>query len=321
MAKKWVVLGSRGLVGSSLVRRLRESGETVVGVSRQDIDITDRAKLLNLLSEEDPFYCICAAAKVGGIYAKSTRPADFLKDNLAIAMNVMESCHEAGVPRLLFLGSSCIYPKFPEIPIKESSLLTGPLEASNESYAVAKIAGIKLCEAYNKQFGTDFRSVMPTNLYGPGDNFDEDGSHVIPGLIRKFVTAKHTEQNVVKVWGTGSPRREFLFVDDLASACISLLKLDKEVLDFIVDPAFPHLNIGAGQEISIRDLAYLISQLAGYEGQIVFDSSMPDGTPSKLLDSSKIKQIGWNPEVSLREGLEITIRWFETNMHIRGVNR
>ena len=299
------VAGHRGLVGSALVRRLNSLGyENLLLRTRSELDLTDAAAVRAFFEESRPDYVFVAAARVGGILANASQPADFIRDNLAIELNVIDAAYRYGVRKLLFLGSSCIYPKHAPQPIKEEYLLTGPLEPTNDAYAIAKIAGIKLCQAYHDQYGARFISAMPTNLYGPGDNFDLNASHVIPALIRKFHEARMSGAPTVTVWGTGRPRREFLFVDDLADACVFLMQ-------HYDDPSV--INVGTGEDISIGDLARLIGEVVGFEGEIVFDESKPDGTPRKLLDVSRLSALGWTPTVGLREGLERTYRWFVEN--------
>lgn len=300
------VAGHRGLVGSALVRKLRSGGfEQLILRTREELDLTDQRAVRAFLQAERPAYVFLAAARVGGILANRDRPADFIRDNLAIELNVIDAAYRAGVHKLLFLGSSCIYPKHAPQPMKEEHLLIGPLEPTNEPYAVAKIAGIKLCQAYARQYGANFVSVMPTNLYGPGDNFDLETSHVLPALLRKFYEAKVEDGGPVVVWGTGSPRREFLFVDDLADACLF-------VMQQYHSPRI--LNIGAGKDISIGELAALVAEIVGYEGEIIYDRSKPDGTPRKLLDVSRLTALGWSPSTSLREGLRRTLAWYEREL-------
>jgi GDP-L-fucose synthase len=299
---KIFVAGHRGLVGSAIVRRLQSSGyENLALRSRQELDLEDQAGVFRFFEEERPDYVFFAAAKVGGILANSTYPADFIRDNLAVELNVIEAAYRARVKKLLFLGSSCIYPKLAPQPIKEEYLLTGELEPTNEWYAIAKIAGIKLCQAYNQQYGTRFISAMPTNLYGPNDNFDLQTSHVLPALLRKFHEAKENGAPEVVVWGSGRPRREFLHVDDLADACVYLME-HHEGSEIV--------NVGVGEDVSIRELAELIRDVVGYEGELVFDASKPDGTPRKLLDVSRIRGLGWAATIPLREGVEQTYDWY-----------
>lgn len=300
------VAGHRGLVGSALVRRLRAEGfENLILRSRDQLDLRDGRAVRVFFEAERPDYVFVAAAKVGGILANSRHPVDFLRDNLAIALNVIDAAHATGVRKLLFLGSSCIYPKYADQPIREEYLLTGALEPTNEPYAIAKIAGLKLCEAYRRQYGADFITAMPTNLYGPGDNFDLETSHVLPALIRRFHEAKLRGVPSVTLWGTGTPRREFLHVDDLADACLHLMRHYS---------GEGTINVGTGEDITIRDLAELIREIVGYTGKIEFDTSMPDGTPRKLLDVSKLTALGWRARIPLREGIEQTYRWYVENM-------
>jgi GDP-L-fucose synthase len=296
------VAGHRGLVGSALVRRLEAEGfSDLVVRTRAELDLTDRDATFRFFERERPRYVFHAAAKVGGIMANSTYPADFIRENLAVAINVVEAAHRFEVEKLLFLGSSCIYPKLAPQPIREEYLLTGELEPTNEPYAVAKIAGIKLCQSYNRQYGTRFVSVMPTNLYGPGDNFDLNTSHVLPALIRKFHDAKVSGDAEVTVWGTGTPRREFMHVDDLADACVHLMRTyeGSEIV-----------NVGVGEDVAIGELAELVGEVVGFEGRIVFDTSKPDGTPRKLLDVSRLAGLGWTARTPLREGVERTYQWY-----------
>jgi len=308
---KIYVAGHRGLVGSAILRRLRVEGyENLVVRTRQELDLTDQRAVNRFFEEERPEYVFLAAAKVGGILANATYPGDFIRENLLIQTNVIDAAHRYGVKKLLFLGSSCIYPKFAPQPMKEEYLLTGPLEPTNEAYAVAKIAGIKMVQAYRRQYGFRGISLMPTNLYGPGDNFDLETSHVIPALLRKFHEAKEAGRKEVVVWGTGTPRREFLHVDDLADACIFLMRhYDEEEI----------INVGVGEDISIRELAELIARVVGFNGEIVYDTSKPDGTPRKLLDVSRLFALGWRPRISLEEGLRQTYEWFRVHTEeIRG---
>jgi len=270
--------------------------------------LTDQAAVRGFFAEERPEVVFLAAAKVGGIRANDRYPAEFIYQNLMIEANVVDAAYRIGVGRLLFLGSSCIYPRLAEQPMREDALLTGTLEPTNEPYAVAKIAGIKLCESYNRQYGTDFRSVMPTNLYGPGDNFDLADSHVIPALIRKFHEARVSGAAYVEVWGTGEARREFLHVDDMAAACVHVMGLPREIFAQHTQPMLSHINIGTGQDVTIRELAELVRDVVGFEGEILFDRSKPDGAPRKLLDVSRIRALGWEARIGLREGLEGTYR-------------
>src|ERR1043166_7099 len=302
---KIFVAGHRGMVGSALMRRLEaEAFSNVVTRERGQLNLTDESAVVKCFKEEQPHTVIVAAAKVGGIKANSDFPVEFLVENLRIQNNVIGLAHENGVRKLLFLGSSCIYPKFAPQPIPESALLTGALEQTNEAYAIAKIAGIKLCQAYCREYAANFISAMPTNLYGPNDNFDLETSHVLAALLRKAHDAKMHNDRKLIVWGTGKPRREFLHVDDLASAC--LLLLEKYESPEII-------NVGCGEDISIRELAELICDVVGFDGELAWDASKPDGTPRKLLDVSKIRALGWKPEISLRDGIARTYEWFRAN--------
>lgn len=298
--KVWVA-GHAGMVGSAIRKRLEANGEDVLCVSRRDLDLRDQGAVTSWLLRNRPDAVIFAAAKVGGILANDTLPADFLYDNLALETNVIHAAHVAGVERLLFLGSSCIYPKFAPQPIKEEYLLTGPLEPTNEWYAIAKIAGIKLCQAYRKQHGRRYVSLMPCNLYGPNDNFDLKSSHVLPALMRKFHEAKLAGLPGVIVWGSGTPLREFLHVDDLAAGAVFCLDHYDE---------YEHINCGAGSEVTIADLALTIKGIVGYTGALELDPTKPDGTPRKLMDSSRLRALGWAPAIPLREGIESTYTWF-----------
>lgn len=303
------VAGHRGLVGSAIVRRLqREDFRNLLTRRRAELDLTNPAEVESFFAAQEPEYVFLAAAKVGGILANATYPADFLHDNLSIEMNVINAAHRHGVKKLLFLGSSCIYPKYAPQPMKEEHLLTGALEPTNEAYAVAKIAGLKLCEAYRKQYGEDYVSVMPTNLYGPGDNFDLESSHVLPALIRKFHEAEERGDREVTIWGTGKPRREFLHVDDLADACLFLMDN--------YSGAEP-VNVGVGEDVSIRELADLVRGVTGYAGEISQDLDKPDGAPRKLLDVSRINSLGWKASIPLREGVESTYDWFRSSRYAR----
>jgi GDP-L-fucose synthase len=300
------VAGHRGLVGSAIIRCLQAGGyKQILTRSRAELDLTNQAAVLQFFAAEKPEYVFLAAAKVGGILANNTYPADFIRENLQIQGNIIDAGYRNGVKKLLFLGSSCIYPKLCPQPIREEYLLTGPLEPTNDAYAIAKIAGIKMCEAYNRQHGTNYISVMPTNLYGPGDNFDLQSSHVLPALIRKFHEAKVAGSPEVVVWGTGSPRREFLHVDDLADAVMYLMNTysGSEIV-----------NIGVGEDLTIRELAEIIKDIVGYHGELVFDTSKPDGTPRKLLDVSRLNGLGWKAQISLRNGIQQTYDWYLQNL-------
>jgi GDP-L-fucose synthase len=301
-ATKIYVAGHRGLVGSAICRALAQAGCThILTRSHAELDLTNQAAVNDFFAQEQPEFVFLAAAKVGGIHANNSRPADFIRDNLLIQTNIIDAAWRHGTKKLLFLGSSCIYPKFAPQPMQEEHLLTGPLESTNEWYAIAKIAGIKLCQAYRKQYGFDAISLMPTNLYGPGDNFDLHSSHVLPALIRKFHEAKLNQLPEVEIWGSGTPKREFLHVDDLASACLFLM--DKYSSAEII-------NIGSGQEVTIAELAALVKELVDFAGGLRYNAAMPDGTPRKLLDVSKLSALGWQSSISLREGIAATYTWF-----------
>ncbi|EHM09304.1 nucleoside-diphosphate-sugar epimerase [Thermanaerovibrio velox DSM 12556] len=302
------VAGHRGLVGSAIVRALAARGyEQIITATREELDLTDQGEVRRFLEAQRPASVFLAAAKVGGIMANATHPAEFIYENLAIEVNVIHQAWEAGVKKLLFLGSSCIYPRLAPQPIKEEYLLTGPLETTNEAYAVAKIAGLKMCEYYNRQYRVPFISVMPTNLYGPGDNFDLETSHVLPAMIRRFHEAKESGLTEVVLWGTGNPRREFLHVDDLAGACVFLMERYE---------APETVNVGSGEDIPISELAEMVKRVVGFRGAIWWDTSKPDGTPRKLLDVSKIRSMGWEPSIKLEDGLRDTYSWFLENIHV-----
>ena len=309
--KKIYVAGHRGMVGSAIVNQLNEAGyQNVVVRTHAELDLTDQAAVRDFMQQEKPEHVILAAAKVGGIHANNVYPAEFIYQNLMMEANIVHQAWAAGCQQLLFLGSSCIYPKLAAQPMQESALLTGVLEATNEPYAIAKIAGIKLCESYNRQYGTDYRSVMPTNLYGQNDNFHLENSHVIPAMIRKFHDAKISSSPTVTLWGTGKAMREFLHVDDMAAACLHVMGLSKERYQSSTEPMLSHLNVGTGEDVTIRELAETIKQVVGYQGEITWDSSKPDGAPRKLMNVSKIKSLGWQPRITLTEGLASTYRWF-----------
>ena len=310
---KIYVAGHKGLVGSAIVRRLKAEGcSNLVLRTRDELDLLNQSAVHFFFERERPEIVVLAAAKVGGILANSIYPGEFIYENLMIQSNIIHSSQRTGVKRLLFLGSSCIYPKLAPQPLKEEYLLTGPLEPTNDAYAVAKIAGIKMCESYNRQFGTSYLAVMPTNLYGPGDSFDLENSHVLPALIRKFHEAKESDASSVTVWGTGSPRREFLHVDDMADGCLLLLGLEDEKYKKLVVSLEPCLiNIGMGKDISIKELAGLVKEIVGFEGEIVFDADKPDGTMQKLLDVSRMAELGWKAKMSLREGIEMTYEFYK----------
>ena len=305
-AKKVYVAGHRGMVGSAIVRRLASEGCAVLTAGRDEVDLTRQSEVEAWMDKNRPDAVFLAAAKVGGILANDTYPADFLYDNLILEANIIHAAHKVGVEKLMFLGSSCIYPKFADQPIVEEALLTGSLEPTNEWYAIAKIAGIKLCQAYRRQHDSDFISAMPTNLYGPGDNFDLKSSHVMPALIRKAHEAKVLGASELTIWGTGTPRREFLHVDDCADACVHLMK------NYSGDT---HVNVGSGEDVTILELTELVSKIVGFEGTIVRDLSKPDGTPRKLMSVDKLRGLGWAPKSSLSEGLAETYQWFQDNIY------
>jgi len=305
------VAGHRGMVGSAIVRRLKAAGyDRIVTATRSELDLTDTAAVNRFFERLKIDEVYLAAAKVGGIVANNTRPAEFIHENLMIQANVVDAAYRAGIEKLMLLGSSCIYPRDAAQPMAESALLTGTLEATNEPYAIAKIAGIKLCESYNRQYGTDYRSVMPTNLYGEGDNFDPVGSHVIPGLMRRFHEAARVGAQEVVVWGTGTPKREFLHVDDMAAASVHLMELDASIYQAHTSPMLSHVNVGTGVDCSIRELAETLARVTGFRGAIRFDTSKPDGTPRKLLDVSLLRSLGWSASIPLDDGLRRTYGWF-----------
>lgn len=303
---KIYVAGHRGLVGSAIVRNLKSKGyNNIVGRTHKELELTDQQAVRAFFEEERPDVVVLAAAKVGGINANNTTPAEFIYDNMQVQCNVIHCCHQYGVKKLLFLGSTCIYPKMAPQPIPEDALLTGPLETTNEAYAVAKIAGMEMCKFYKRQYGDDFISCMPTNLYGPHDNYDLSGSHVLPAMIRKFHEAKLNHAPSVELWGTGTPLREFLYVDDMADACVFLLEnYDGE----------QHVNIGTGKEITIKELAEMVKKTVGFEGEIIWNDSMPDGTPRKLTDVTKLHSLGWRHKVELEEGIRMAYDWFKENV-------
>lgn len=312
---KIYIAGHRGMVGGAILRRLqarKAAGEALDLVTRThaELDLTSQAAVRDFMQAERPDVVILAAAKVGGIHANNTYPAEFIYENLMIECNVIHQAHAAGVTRLLQLGSSCIYPKAVPQPMREDALLTGTLESTNEPYAVAKIAGIKLCESYNRQYGVDFRSVMPTNLYGPGDNFHPENSHVMPALIRRFHEAARAGAEVVTIWGSGKPMREFLHVDDMAEASLYVLDLDKATYEANTQPMLSHINVGTGTDVSILELAQMVAEVTGFQGRIETDPTKPDGTMRKLMDVSRLAQMGWQAKVGLKEGLAGTYRWF-----------
>jgi len=309
--KKIYLAGHRGMVGAAILSQLNDSGyKNVIVRTHAELDLTDQTAVREFMQQEKPDYVILAAAKVGGIHANNEYPAEFIYQNLMMEANVIHQSWAAGCSSLLFLGSSCIYPKLVAQPMSENALLTGTLEATNEPYAIAKIAGIKLCESYNRQYGTDYRSMMPTNLYGPNDNFHLENSHVIPAMIRKFHDAKAANTPTVTLWGTGKAMREFLHVNDMAAACLHVLGLSKQQYQASTEPMLSHLNAGTGEDVTIRELAETIQEVVGFQGEIIWDSTKPDGTPRKLMNVDKLKSLGWQPHIQLAEGLVSTYRWF-----------
>jgi GDP-L-fucose synthase len=311
---KIYIAGHGGLVGSAIVRQLKQRGfSNLIMRTHKELDLTNQAQVQDFFQQEKPDYVILAAAKVGGIHANNTYPADFIYQNMMIEANVINSAYENKVKRLLFLGSTCIYPKAVEQPMREDALLTGVLESTNEPYALAKIAGIKLCESYNRQYGADFRSVMPTNLYGINDNFHPENSHVIPALMQRFHQSKVDNNAEVVVWGTGNAMREFLYVDDMAQASLFVLELDKQTYKANSQPMLSHINVGTGKDLSIREMAETMKQVVGYKGMITFDVTKPDGAPRKLINITRLKRMGWEYSVDLKEGLKKTYAWYLNN--------
>jgi len=312
---KIYIAGHRGMVGGAILRQVqarKDAGEDLTLITRRhaDLDLTNQQAVRDFMQAEQPDQVILAAAKVGGIVANNSYPAQFIYENLMIECNVIHAAHSAGVQRLLQLGSSCIYPRMAPQPMAEDALLTGPLEPTNEPYAIAKIAGIKLCESYNRQYGRDYRSVMPTNLYGPGDNFHPENSHVLPALIRRFHEAARDGLEEVTIWGSGTPRREFLHVDDMAEASLFVLDLDKETYNRETEPMLSHINVGCGTDIPILELAQLVAKVTGFGGRIATDPTKPDGTPRKLMDVSRLERLGWQAKMDLEEGIRQTYDWF-----------
>ena len=304
------VAGHRGMVGGAILKKLTARGEDTIVKTHAELDLTNQSAVRSFMQSEKPDTVILAAAKVGGIHANNTYPAEFIYENLMMQANVIHQAYEAGVERLLFLGSSCIYPRLAEQPMREDALLTGTLEPTNEPYAIAKIAGIKLCESYNRQYGVDYRSVMPTNLYGPGDNFHPENSHVLPALMRRFHEAAQAGSEEVVVWGSGTPMRECLHVNDMAEASLFVLDLDKPVYERETEPMLSHINVGSGTDVTIRELAETIAQVTGFKGQISFDASKPDGTPRKLMDVSRLERMGWTASTPLNKGIQETYDWW-----------
>ncbi|MCT4654318.1 MAG: GDP-L-fucose synthase [Cohaesibacter sp.] len=307
---KYYVAGHRGMVGSAILRQLKHRGAEVVARTHDELDLTNQEAVRQFFAQEKPDVVILAAARVGGILANDTYPAQFIYDNLMIETNVIHQAYCHGVTKLLFLGSSCIYPRMAEQPMAEEALLTGILEPTNEPYAIAKIAGIKLCESYNRQYGMDYRSVMPTNLYGTGDNFHPSNSHVLPALMRRFHEAAQEGADHVTIWGTGKPMREFLHVDDMAAASLFVLDLDQDKYQSNTEPMLSHINVGTGVDVSIAQLAQLLAEVTGFKGEIRFDLSKPDGTPRKLMNVSRLGRMGWHASISLEDGIAQTYRWF-----------
>ena len=314
---KIYVAGHRGMVGSAIVRELESLNQVnIITRTHSELDLTNQMAVSDFFETERPDQVYLAAAKVGGIHANNTYPAEFIYENLMIEANVINAAFQVGVKKLIFLGSSCIYPKLAQQPMCEDALLTGSLESTNEPYAIAKIAGIKLCESYNRQYGVDYRSVMPTNLYGPGDNYHLENSHVIPALIRRFHEAKLICAPSVIIWGTGTPKREFLYVDDMAKACVHVMNLDKITYDAYTQPMQSHLNVGYGEDVTIAELAKAVGTAVGYSGEISFDTTKPDGTPRKWMDTSRLNQLGWKPQIDLQLGLAKTYEDFTTHANV-----
>jgi GDP-L-fucose synthase len=308
------VSGHRGMVGSAVLKRLQQSDSpNIITASHSELDLTNQQAVNNFFQKNDIDELYIAAAKVGGIVGNNTFPAEFIYENLMIEANIIHAAHRAGVQKLLFLGSSCIYPKYADQPMKEEALLAGVLEPTNEPYAVAKIAGIKLCESYNRQYGRDYRSAMPTNLYGPNDNFHPEYSHVMPALIRRFHEAVVNNDSEILVWGSGKPKREFLHVDDLAAAAVFIMDLEATTYWSVAQPMLSHINVGTGIDCSIKELAETVAEVTGFSGEIIFDSSKPDGTPRKLLDVSRLQRLGWEASITLEAGIKSTYYWYITN--------
>jgi len=319
--KKIYVAGHKGMVGSAICRQLSNKKDIeLITANKENLDLISQTSVEDFLREKNPDIVIIAAAKVGGINSNNTYPAQFIYENLQIQNNLIHFSHASNIQKLLFLGSSCIYPKFAKQPMSEDALLSGKLESTNEPYAIAKIAGIKMCESYNRQYQRDYRSIMPTNLYGPGDNFHPMNSHVLPALLKRFHEAKKSKDKKVKVWGTGLPKREFLHVDDMASASIFVMNLSKSEYEKKISPMCSHINIGSGQDVSIIDLAKMIKEVVGFKGKIIFDTSKPDGSPQKLMDISILKNLGWRENFDLLRGIKDTYTWFlENENNLRSV--
>lgn len=317
LSQKIFVAGHRGMVGSAIFRQLQAKGYTnIITATHAELDLCNQADVQQFFKDHDIDQVYLAAAKVGGIHANNTYPADFIYQNLMIEANVIHAAHSHDVQKLMFLGSSCIYPKFAQQPMAESELLKGELEATNEPYAIAKIAGIKLCESYNRQFGRDYRSVMPTNLYGPHDNFHPENSHVIPALLRRFHEAVKDNAEVVTIWGSGKPMREFLHVDDMAAASIHVMELDTDTFKANTQPMLSHINVGTGIDCTIRELAETIAKVTGFQGRLEFDATKPDGTPRKLMDVSRLSDLGWKASIGLEEGLRDAYQWYLENIEL-----
>ncbi|MCP5148599.1 MAG: GDP-L-fucose synthase [Pseudomonadales bacterium] len=315
MKKRIFVAGHNGMVGSALVRQLsKDPANEIVTRTRAELDLTDQQGVATLFASEKIDEVYLGAAKVGGIHANNTYPAEFIYDNLMVECNVVHQAWQHGVQKLLFLGSSCIYPRLATQPMVESELMQGSLEPTNEPYALAKIAGIKLCESYDRQYGTDYRSVMPTNLYGPGDNYHPENSHVIPALLRRFHEAKESGADTITIWGTGKALREFLHVDDMARACVHVMNLPKDEYQAVTDPRLTHINVGSGVDCSIAELVSSIAEVTGFEGKIEYDTSKPDGAPRKLMDNTKLRNLGWQPQIGLKEGLRDAYQWYVDNI-------
>jgi len=305
---KIYIAGHRGMVGSAIVRQLKSKSAQLITRTHKELDLTNQQQVNDFITKEKPDQIYLAAAKVGGIHANNTYPADFIYQNLIIQANIINAAHQNNIQKLLFLGSSCIYPKSVKQPMREESLLTGTLEPTNEPYAVAKIAGIKLCESYNRQYNCDYRSVMPTNLYGPGDNYHPENSHVIPALIKKFHEGKNNNASKVTIWGSGKPKREFLYVDDMAAACVYVMNLEKIIYQQETKPMLSHINVGINQDLTIKKLAEAIAKITGFKGKIEFDTTKPDGSKRKLMDSTRLNMLGWHSKINLEQGLKKTYK-------------
>ncbi|OAO05242.1 GDP-fucose synthetase [Sphingomonadales bacterium EhC05] len=310
MSLKYYVAGHRGMVGGAITRQILARGDTVVTATHADLDLTDQQAVRDFMQNEKPDVVVLAAAKVGGIHANNSYPAEFIYENLMIQANIIHQAYAAGIERLLFLGSSCIYPKLADQPMREDALLTGVLESTNEPYAIAKIAGIKLCESYNRQYGTDYRSVMPTNLYGPGDNFHPENSHVLPAMIQRFHNAVQDGADEVVIWGSGKPMREFLHVQDMATASLFVLDLPKQAYEEETQAMLSHINVGTGIDVTILELAQLVAAATNFKGTISYDTSKPDGTMRKLMDVSRLKNMGWTAQIALADGIAETYAWY-----------